>query len=346
MQYADHRILANAQKQFTLQKALKNALPTLRYKLLGKPLPASEKITICTATIFPPLAILWYRVIKQCLGDRVDIVIFDCTGNLDPSEVPTATVQRFLNTRHATKIDTWLTKTTINRKLVWICDDDVFPISEKVIGIIEREFSRPKTATVSLRPRTWWHFEIGDKEYQPSGSYCLVINRKIFAKEKLSAQPTDGNTNPTHTGKKWTRFDTLDKANEKLLKLEYRCAIVPKEERKECTVGFNGTSIAALLLNRFHSADAMLTCLNAVTDIQWASNVFPRCLSALLTADAIRDLYCSTTGKPWPYPNLPTKKGLIALRKKAEPHLSSEHDFVYIDKTTDRLRTILLPKTK
>jgi len=334
-------MLASAQRQFTLQKAWRNALPTLRCQLLGKPLPASEKATICTSTIFPPLAVLWHHIVRQCLGDRAEIVIFDCAGTLDPTSVPGATVQRFLNVRHATKIDLWLKKTLQHRKVAWICDDDVFPVNAKVFEVISREFAHPKTATVSFRPRAWWHFEIGRREYQPSGSYCLVINRQIFTEEGLSAQPTDGNTHPTHTGKIWTRYDTLDKANETLIKRGFRCTIAPEKERSECIVGFNGTSIAALLLNRFCSADALLSYLHAVTSSQWTGNVFPRCLSALLTADIVRDLYCRVTGEPWQELHLPAKADLMELRTKAEPHLSPSHGLAEIDATEKRLHNIL-----
>ena len=345
MPHADPHVLARAQRQFTIQKAWHNALPTVLYKAASRSLPPSDTITVCTSTIFPPLAIVWNAVVKKCMEDTCDVFIFDCAGTLDPASVPGATVQRFLNVRHATKIDTWIRQTLKNRRIAWICDDDVFPIHAGAITAIVREFAQPKTATVSLRPRTWWHFDMDGTSVQPSGSYCIALDTELFAKEHLSAQPADGNTHPTHTGKKWTRYDTLDKANEELLKREYRCAILPEEERGEYTAGFNGTSIAALLLHKFRSADALLAYMRAVTPAQWQGNVFPRCLQALLAADIIRDLYGHITAKPWPYASLPAKSDMLALRKNAEPYLSPSHQLTDVDTTAQKLHSILSPDT-
>lgn len=76
--------------------------------------------------ILPPMMTVWYHCARKYLGDSVDITIFDCSGKLDPAEVPGARVQKFLNLYAATKCDEFLYHIAKKRRIGWICDDDVF----------------------------------------------------------------------------------------------------------------------------------------------------------------------------------------------------------------------------
>ena len=333
------KILPKAQKRFSLRSGFRNALATIHYFSLERPLPPSEKITLFTCNIFPPNVIVWHHLVRKYFGDQVDTFIFDCSGNLDPTLVPDARVHKYINAMHPTKIDSFLKRSARNRKIVWICDDDVFPISEKSVEILQREFADPNTASVSLRPRTWWHFEIGGKDYEPSGSYCIALNREIFiGKEHLSAQPANNNMHPKNMNKSSTRYDTLDKANEILLQKGYKCVIVPKEERDACMCGFDGTSIAALLLSYFKSPEETLSYFQDVDDRAWQGNTLPRNLNALLAAWELQDIYTRIIGTPYTLPTMPPKEELQAIAEHAKPFLTDGRNFDEVYERSEKLQ--------
>ena len=192
-----YRVLPHAFRLFSLKTAARTAVPTLRYYLKRNPLPPSEKPALFTMNILPPLATVWYHFVRKNLADGVDVTIFDCSGRLEPKDFPGARVQKFLNFYAATKSDEFLRIIARNRRIGWICDDDMFPMSGAMLDVLEREFHDPKTASVSFRPRDWWHFEIDGKSYEPSSSYCIAFNRKILIdRENLSLAPASGNTHP------------------------------------------------------------------------------------------------------------------------------------------------------
>src|SRR3989338_4324489 len=153
MARAYHEILGIAFKQFSLRAALRTALPTLGYYLMRSPLPKSDKPALFTMNILPPMATVWHHFVQKNLGDRVDTVIFDCSGKLNPKDFPGARVQKFLNFYAATKSDEFIRHIASSRKTAWICDDDMFPMSNDMIDVLEREFQDPLTASVSFRPR-------------------------------------------------------------------------------------------------------------------------------------------------------------------------------------------------
>ncbi len=340
MDYA--KVLPTAQKVFSLRSVLRNGLPTIAYHLAARPLPPSEKITIFTCTIFPPLVAVWHHLVRKMFGDAVNTQIFDCSGTLDPALVPGAKVQRYINAMHPTKIDVFLKGSAGNRKLIWICDDDVFPVSNRALTVFAEEFGRPNTAMVSLRPRTHWNFDIGGKKEQPSGSYCLAIDRTIFIdREHLRAQPADGNMHLSVEGKPQKRYDTLDKANESLLQHGYRCAIPAAEIRDACVCGFNGTSIGALLLSYFRSPQDVVAYFDATTDAQWKGNALHRNFTALLAAQAVQDLFERITGKQYSLPTLPNRADLARIRKRTEPLLQGGRNYAHVDQAYERVLAAL-----
>ncbi len=330
-------ILSSAQKRFSLLSGIRNVLPTLAYHTCSTPLPPTDKITLFTCNIFPPNMVVWHHLVRKFYGDGVDTFIFDCGGGLDPATVPGAKVQRYINAMHPTKIDVFLQRAAQHRKYVWICDDDVFAVSSRALDVLHQEFAQSKTATVSLRPRTWWHFAIDGKEYEPSGSYCIALDREIFKKEGLNAQPADGNTHPSHRRKPMKRYDTLDKSNEELIQRGYRCAIVPEDVRNNCVVGFDGTSIAALVLAYFGTPERVLDCFRNATQEQWGGNVYPRMLAAVLSGSAVLQLGEKIMGKPTYCKGMPTPEALAEIRAHAEPLLTEDRNFRGIDTTYDQL---------
>jgi len=331
-------LLPRAFKLFSLKRALVTGPETVRHYLHPDPLPPSEKPALFTMNILPPMMTVWHHLARKYLGDRVDIIIFDCSGKLDKADSPDARVQKFLNFYAATKSDEFLTSIARNRAVAWICDDDMFLIDGGAIARIREELAIPNTATVSFRPRTWWHFSIDGKEYEPSGSYCIAMNRKIvIEKERLTLSPCEGNTHVSHIGKPLTRFDTFDKANETLIKKGYRCAIIPEAERERYVIGYSGMSSSVMLLWYFRSPDQMRDYLLSPPDKAWRGNTLFTVLSGLLAISDILAMHEKIAGKAYPLQSMLTKPELEKIRKQKEPLVRSEHSFARVDEVSERL---------
>ena len=335
---AYYQVLPRAQKLFSVASTLRTGIPTVGYYLNRKPIPNQGKPLIFTSTIFPPNAIVWHHFVQKHLGDRVNTVIFDCSGFLDPARVPGAYTQKMMNFMHPTKVNEVLYHTAENHKICWICDDDMYPISPLALDYISAALADPKTASLSFRPRHWWHFEIEGKQYEPSGSYCVALNRETFIKENLTMQSSDGNTHPTIFGDKPRRYDTGDKANEILLQKEYNCSILPEEERNLCVRGFTGVSGAALLLWYFNTPEEMLNFYLRPPKEKRSSNVLYGTLQSLLSLAAVLDLYEKITGETYAMNSLPDRNQLKMLRKEYEPFLKGNQSFASIDETQDVLK--------
>ena len=336
MQYV--RLLPYAFKKFSICSAWRTALPTVQYYLKRPALPASTKPALFTMNILPPMATVWYYMVQKHLGSAVDTVIFDCSGKLNASDFPGARVQKFVNMYAATKSDEFIRNIAKNRKIAWICDDDMFPMSSKMIDVLEREFATPNTACVSFRPRLWWHFEIEGKQYQPCSSYCTAFSRDIlWEKERLSLRPVNGNTHPSHIGKPPQRYDTCDKANEILLQKNYRCYIVPQAEEHQYYTGFSGVSGAVMLLYYYKNPQKILDYYQAPPNSQWSGNMLFGTLQAMLSISVIQEVYTKITGKEYPLPSLPSRATLEEILESKKQYLRPDQDIHQVYKTRERL---------
>ena len=338
-----YELLPYVFKRFSLLRALRCGLPTVKHWVYPQPLEKSDKPALFTMNIMPPMMTVWYHLARKYLGDHVDITIFDSSGTLKPQDFPKARVQKFLNLYAATKSDEFLYRIASRRKLGWICDDDMFILSSECLDRITQEFSDPKTASLSFRPRPWWHFEIDGKEYEPSSSYCTVINREVYCdKERLRLSPSDGNANAiSHIGKPVKRYDTFDKANETLIKKGYRCAIIPEEERPDYTTGFSGTSSAVMLLWYFKTPEQMLAYLEGPEEKRWRGNTLFTVLSGLLSISAMQQMHETITGQPYILRSMPKRMELERLRLQKEPLLRDEHSFDRVEEVAERVRQAL-----
>lgn len=281
---------------------------------------------------------VWYHLATKYLGNRVDLTIFDSSGALDPKEFPKARIHKFINFYAATKSEEFLRHIARNRKIGWICDDDMFILSGECVDIIEREFKDPNTATVSFRPREWWEFDINGQRIQPSSSYSIAFNRElVFEKENLHLGPANGNTNPGII-KQPKRYDTFDKANEELLKKGYRCYIVPKEERSKLWAGYSGISGAVMLLWYFKKTEQTLDYLLSPPKEQWSGNMLFGILSAMLSICTIQELYTQLKGYPYPLPSLPSRDELMKIYEENKGFLRPDQSLEMVENTSDRLR--------
>ena len=329
-------------KRFSIEKAFRTALPTALYYTRRPALPVSDKPALFTMNILPPMMTVWHHLAKKNLGDSVDITIFDCSGGLKASDFPGATVQKFVNLYAATKSDEFLTHIAKNRKIGWICDDDIFLLNGEAVNKVQQELSVPNTALLSFRARNWWHFEIDGKRYEPSSSYCTAFNREILIDtEHLSLKPADGNNHPSHIGKSPGRYDTCDKANEILLQKGYRCAIIPQEDEEKYITGFSGMSGAVMLLNYFKNPQQTLDFFWSPEKRYWGGNVLFGTLAGMLAITTIQELHEKITGKKYPLRSLPSKVELEKLRREHAHLLRGDHDFERVDAVSEKLRAAI-----
>lgn len=286
---------------------------------------------------------VWEHCARKYLGDSVDITIFDCSGYLNPAEFPGARIQKFLNLYAATKTDEFLYHIARHHRIGWMCDDDVFFIGGDPVGILTREFSLPNTASVSFRPRGWWHYVIDGTAYPASSSYCTAINRDIYCeREHLSLAPSDGNMHPTENGSvTQRRYDTFDRANEILLCKGYRCAVIPIEEQRRTIAAFSGLSGAVMLLWYFRTPEETLTYFRSPPSEKWQGNMLFGLLSAMLAICTIQECYTLLRGKPYSLPSLPSRTELERLREEEKPLLRDGKSFEWIDDASERLRAAL-----
>ncbi|MBT4366850.1 hypothetical protein HOD24_00490 [Candidatus Peregrinibacteria bacterium] len=329
-------------KKFSILSARRTLLPTVKYYCSRKALPASDKPALFTMNILPPMATVWYEMVCRNLGDSVDIVIFDCSGKLNPKDFPRAKVQKFLNKYAATKSDEFIQHIAKNRRIAWICDDDMFPMSNKMLDVLKKEFNEPNTATVSFRPREWWHYQIDGKKYKPSSSYCIAFNRDIFwEKEKLSLAPCNGNEHPSLIGKPPNRYDTFDKANETLLEKGYRCYIVPKEEEDEYYAGFSGVSGAVMLLNHFKTPEQVINYYLTPPKEAWSGNMLFGTLQAMISISVIQEVYEKIKGHKYPLKSLPSREQLEKILNDHKEYLRDDQDISRVYETRERLLNAL-----
>ena len=333
-------LVPHAFKKFSVKRAFSTGVPTVLHYARRRPLPASDKPSLFTMNIMPPMMTVWHHFVKKNLGDAVDTVIFDCSGALDASLFPEARVQKFLNLYAATKTDEFLYHIARNRKLGWMCDDDMFLMSSKCINLINATFTNSNVASLSFRPRTWWHFDINGKTYEPSSSYCTVINRDIYCnKEKLCLSPCDGNTSSvSHIGKEVKRYDTFDHANEQLIRKGYECVIAPEKDRDTYFAGFSGVSSAVMMLWHFKSDTQMLEYLHEPKDDAWRGNTLFTIVTGLLAIQSMQKLHEVITGKPYILRAMPSQKDLEDLITKKTPLLRKEHSFEATRAVASRLK--------
>jgi hypothetical protein len=330
-------LLPHAFKKFSICSAFRTLLPTIKYEVLKPALPASKKPALFTMNILPPLAHVWYYMARKHLGDSVDIVLFDSSGTLHPKDFPRAMVQKYVNVYAATKSDKFVQSIARNRKIAWICDDDMFPMSGKMLEVLTKEFEDENTASVSFRPRTWWHYNIDGKHYKPSSSYCIAFNRDIlWNKEQLSLGPCGGNPHPGHI-KPPVRYDTFDKANEILLKKGYRCFIIPEAEEHEYYAGFSGVSGAVMLLYYFKTPEQILDYYRSPPKEQWNGNMLFGTLQAMLSISIIQEVYEKIKGESYPLPSLPERSILEQLVEDHRQYFREDQNIGGVYETRERL---------
>lgn len=235
-------------RRFNLYHSLPRVWISTLFTVLGlsKLRLQSSKVLVLTCSISQDYARVWYHFAQKYLPrDHFEFLIVDSSGDFDPTLFSGCNLLRFANFYHGKKID-FLINRYLMSDLIFLCDDDKYPVSN--ISYLLDQFADPKVAAISLNPRSWYRFRIGEQDYLPMGSYSLIFRRSIFLKHNLRFRPYKARS-PYKvfppTVKPQPSYDTADFANEKLLLLGYK--IITFDD-KEFVIGFDGLSAPRILL--------------------------------------------------------------------------------------------------
>ncbi|MGQ4648735.1 hypothetical protein [Lyngbya aestuarii] len=212
---------------------------------------SSTKPLIMTCSISEDYARLWLHFALKFLGQyNCDFLIIDSSGSMEHSKFDGCQLIPFINCYHGLKLDLIIKKNIIS-EVIFICDDDKYIVNTEVISYL-KYLDNPQNAAVSLSPRSWWKFKIGEEEFLPMGSYALLFQKQCFLDNNLKFQspknqisqfkvfPPDVKVQPG--------YDTADYANEKLLLLGYK--VITLSENNTVT-GFDGLSAPTILLKKY-----------------------------------------------------------------------------------------------
>jgi len=208
-----------------------------------------DQLDILTFSIVPSLTLVWLAFIRKVqIKKQCQIFIGDCSGGirLRSKWLEGVNILPFLNQTHGEKLDTFFAR-VCQAEYVLVCDDDVFFLDEVplVWGLAQMK-ADPNVAVVSFLPRQRFTWEINQKEYIVMGSYCLLVRRDIWLKEKLSFRTVH---QPSINPKSYKgEYDTADYANVELIRRGYRILILPTELRSHLHIchGISGTLFDAL----------------------------------------------------------------------------------------------------
>ena len=183
-----------------------------------------------TFSVVPKMTFLWALLMQKAItAESTRILIGDCSGGaIFSGHWPGVQAFPLLNWEHGVKLDYFLNRVCAAQYAI-ISDDDVFWLNEKPLNWALAQFAEDsKLAAVSFMPRQVVSSVMKDKVPQPMGSYCLVIRRQIWMKERLSFRIV--HPSPSE-GYDWF-YDTADFANVELLRRGYRVGIAPAEIRE------------------------------------------------------------------------------------------------------------------
>lgn len=208
------------------------------------------KPIVMTCSISEDYARLWLYFAQKSLGhDAWEFLIVDSAGDMDMSMFKGCRVIRFLNLYHGQKVDILLRK-LIQSERIFLCDDDKYIVKD--VSPHLENLNAPETPVVSLSPRAWWKFKIGDQEFLPMGSYALMLRRSFFLEHHLRLQSPAGVRSDLKVFplgvKHQLSYDTADYANEQLLLKGYKVVTIPEQN---VILGFDGLSGRRIVLLKY-----------------------------------------------------------------------------------------------
>lgn len=258
----------------------------IRTGLAGRRWKSAAALDVLSFSVVPWMSSLWGRLMRQATADlEARMLLGDCSGGIGPLQRRLigdhgVVVLPCLNDHHGEKIDLFLDR-LCRAPLALICDDDVFWTTREPLDWALRQLEQnPRVAAVSLVPRP----EVsGVLEHQgisrPMGSYCLLIRREIWRRERLSFRVAP----PPSSGPQDWFYDTADLAQVELLRRGYDVVIAPPEVRRGLRA-FEGVSSWVLKLQR-HSPAKLIEAIAGIAVRQekaWQTILVMRGLARIL----------------------------------------------------------------
>ncbi len=227
---------------------LRCGLGSVRIKYLPVTKIDQQPLVECvTFSVVPRLTELWAAYIGKAIdADECRIIVGDCSGGFrNGDHADNVVIEPLLNHGHGEKLDLFL-QNVCQAKYVIVSDDDVFwPNTDPwhwALEILENDLSIP---VVSLRPRNSPTVNLRSKVPKAMGSYCLIIRRETWLKERLSFKVV----HPPHSKYEWI-YDTADFANLELIQRGYTIPIAPAPVQQQL-VGFEGVSQGILRIQKY-----------------------------------------------------------------------------------------------
>ncbi len=184
-----------------------------------------SKLDCITFSVVPLLAYTWMKALRrtESYGGPYKYYVGDCCGGLKGLHLDDKSVKiiPMLNLAHGQKLDLFINKFS-DSQYVLISDDDIFFLKPTAILWAIKELDKDIcNAVVSFVPRERFTWTVNGNDYQPMGSYCLIIRRDTWLKEELSFRTVkEPNINPkSYKGE----YDTADYANVELIKKRLQC---------------------------------------------------------------------------------------------------------------------------
>ncbi len=214
----------------------------------------TAEIEALTFSVVPNLTAMWSLLVSHALsGMKHRIIVGDCSGGYRSKRGSKETVYAVYNFLHGRKLDYFI-RNVCRAEYVLISDDDIMWVSDEpvryALGVLN---ANPKCAVVSLKPRSELSSVMRERVDIAMGSFCLVIRRSVWLKERLSFRIA----RPPREGKYDWFYDTADKANIRLIELGYDIDIAP-ESIRNTLVTIEGASTWTLKIHKHNGNIAPL----------------------------------------------------------------------------------------
>jgi hypothetical protein len=200
-----------------------------------------KRTTLFTCSVYPDLTRVWHHFASRHTdATQVDILIYDCGGQLDRAVMAGARVERRPNIEHGLNIDHAVA--ACRTPLMFLSDDDTFPIS----GCAEEDaaaalIAATRLAAVSYCPREWWNLTIDGVSHPVVGTSSLVFRPDVVRTEALSFRRVPTRDPAIRNGEEGC-YDTGDHLAEQLLRRRYGVSIPPAAVRRSRVLGYSGVS--------------------------------------------------------------------------------------------------------
>jgi hypothetical protein len=249
------------------------------------------RTTLFTCSVYPDLTRVWHHFAMRHTDPAcVEILVYDCGGQLDSAALTGGRVVRRPNVEHGVNIDHAVAE--CRTPFMLLSDDDAFPISVRAEQDAAAALAAsPHLAAVSYCPREWWRLAIDGVSHPVIGTSSLVFRTDVVRTEGLSFRRVPTRDPAIRNGEEGC-YDTGDHAAEQLLNRGYEVLVPPPAIRRSRVLGYSGVSRGFLRYARL------------VDGTGWA----PALTGAALEADVV----AQAADPRWPLQRLRSACGITA----------------------------------